>query len=123
MKIKDCFVLQQIHDEYLVVPIGEEMDRLNGVIKLSETGAFLWELLSKGVGSEDDLISAVMAEYGQFTPGAVSCKGKICKMEMCSCAKKRNHCVKEPKSPTPQSLSLRMAETGSKTPLRRLLRI
>ena len=63
MKIKDCFVLQQIHDEYLVVPIGEEMDRLNGVIKLSETGAFLWELLSKGVGSEDDLISAVMAEY------------------------------------------------------------
>jgi hypothetical protein len=64
MKIKDNFVLQNVADEYLVVPIAEEADRLHGVIKLSKTGAFLWEILLKGINSISELDTALAQEYG-----------------------------------------------------------
>ena len=63
MKIKNNYVLQAIADEYLVVPIAEEADRLHGVIKLNETGAFLWNYLVKGVDSKAEMETAIMHEY------------------------------------------------------------
>ena len=46
MKIKDNYVLQTMADEYIVVPVGEEADRVHGIIKLNETGAFLWKRMA-----------------------------------------------------------------------------
>ena len=63
MKIKDLFVLQELVDEYMVVPVGNEADRMQGIIRLNETGAFLWKLLSEKDRTEDDLVKAITDEY------------------------------------------------------------
>ena len=63
MKIKDNYVLQKIVDEYLVVPVAEEADRLHGVIKLTETGAFIWDYLLKGIKCIDELEKPFMLKY------------------------------------------------------------
>ena len=64
MKIKKDYVLQKIADEYIVVPIGEEADRLHGVIRLNDAGAYLWEILEKGVTVKEELQMALMQKYG-----------------------------------------------------------
>lgn len=63
MKIKDNYVLQEIVDEYLVVPIAEESDRLHGVIRLNETGAFLWKKLSEEEKTKEELVQILLSEY------------------------------------------------------------
>ena len=63
MRIKDNFVLQQIVDEYIVVPVAEESERLHGIIKLNETGAFLWDLLRTTEVSVSDLEDALARKY------------------------------------------------------------
>lgn len=45
MKIRDGYILNQIGDENMVVAVGEEALRFNGVMKLNSTGVFLWKLL------------------------------------------------------------------------------
>ena len=63
MKIKDGFVLQELIDEYIVVPIGDEADRIHGVIRLNETGALLWNLLTQDDQTEDELVDAMIDKY------------------------------------------------------------
>ena len=63
MKIKENYVLQELVDEYIVVPVGEEADYLHGVIRLNETGAFLWKKLSENEQTEEDLIKAIGEKY------------------------------------------------------------
>ncbi|MBO5671106.1 MAG: PqqD family protein [Clostridia bacterium] len=62
MKIKDGFVLRNICDEYIVVAVGRQTLDFKGLIKLNETGAFLWEQL-KNDCSESELLAALRAEY------------------------------------------------------------
>ena len=63
MIIKDHFVLQEIDDEYIVVPVGSESEHLNGIIKLNETGAFLWKMMLHQSVSEKELASALAYQY------------------------------------------------------------
>lgn len=64
MRIKKNYVLQTIADEYIVVPIADEADRLHGVIKLNKTGAFLWNYLEGQHRSHENLVNAIIQEYG-----------------------------------------------------------
>ena len=43
MKIKDDFVLRKVADLYVVVTVNSLTLAFNGVINLTETGAFLFE--------------------------------------------------------------------------------
>ena len=61
MKIKEGFLLRSIAQEIVVVPVSGDLD-LNMMIKLNETGAFLWERLEQET-DEDALVSALLAEY------------------------------------------------------------
>ena len=63
MKIKDSFILQQIADESIVVPIAEEAERINGIIKLNDVGAFLWRLLEKKDYTEAELVNLLVSNY------------------------------------------------------------
>ena len=63
MRIKTQFILQQVVDEYLLVPIGSEAERLHGVITLNSTGAFLWEKLAGGVSEKEELVDLLMSDY------------------------------------------------------------
>ncbi len=62
MKIKEGFVLRNICGEYIVVAVGKQTLDFKGLIKLNETGAFLWEKLLAECTAEE-LIAAMQAEY------------------------------------------------------------
>lgn len=62
MKIKEGFVLRHICDEYIVVAVGRQTLDFKGLIKLNETGAFLWKKLADAC-EESDLVEALTAEY------------------------------------------------------------
>lgn len=62
MKIKEGFMLRQVADEYVVVPIGETVLDFNGMINLTESAGFLWKCLEKE-RTEDELVSCLQAEY------------------------------------------------------------
>ena len=64
MRISDNYVLQQIEDDYIVVPVGEAADKLHGVLKLNESGAFLWKLLTKEEQTIEGLTDALANQYG-----------------------------------------------------------
>lgn len=62
MKLDVNFVLREIAGEYLVVPLNDAAARIHGVLSLTETGAFLWNLL--GIEqTEDTLALALLTEY------------------------------------------------------------
>lgn len=62
MKIKQGFVLKSIADSHIVVPLGSQVVDFSSIIKLTDTGAFLWSKLSSDISS-DELVSALTAEY------------------------------------------------------------
>ena len=55
MKIKSGFVLEKVGGDYLAVAVGELADYFNGMVRLNETGAFLWNLLCEGEFSREEL--------------------------------------------------------------------
>lgn len=63
MKIKNGFVIEKVADSYLACATGELAESFSAFVRLNETGAFLWSILSEGDKSEDVLIDALMGEY------------------------------------------------------------
>ena len=47
MKIKSGFAKRNIAGSEIVVPVGENASRFNGMITLNETGSFFWDCLSQ----------------------------------------------------------------------------
>ena len=70
MKIKEGFVLKSIADSHIVVPLGSQVVDFSSIIKLTDTGAFLWSKLSSDTTS-DELVSALTAEYDVDTDTAL----------------------------------------------------
>ncbi len=62
MKIKQGFVLKSIADSHIVVPLGSQVVDFSSIIKLTDTGAFLWSQLCSDISAEE-LVSALTAEY------------------------------------------------------------
>ncbi len=62
MKIKNGFIIRKLGAEYMVVAIGEASNDFSGMIKLNDTGAFLWNELTKGI-TEEELITSMLKEY------------------------------------------------------------
>ncbi len=63
MKVKDNLVFQEVADEKIVVPVGTESENIGGIIKLNETGAFLWKILSKKDVTREELIDILCEEF------------------------------------------------------------
>ena len=62
MKIKNGFLLRQVGTQNVVVAVGEESRDFNGIIRLNDTGRFLWEKLQNEI-TESGLVSAMLLEY------------------------------------------------------------
>ena len=62
MKIKSNFVLKKVAGAYVVVPLRDRAVDFSGVIKLTESGAFLWNILADGA-ERDELVAALLNEY------------------------------------------------------------
>ena len=62
MKVRDGFILRNMGDSYLVVPVGSATVDFRCIITLNGTGAFLWELLQDEC-AEEELVKALLSEY------------------------------------------------------------
>lgn len=63
MRLKDGYELIKIIEEWVVVPVGDKMLAVNGILTLSESGAFLWDKLKNDLNISE-LVSLLLAEYG-----------------------------------------------------------
>ncbi len=62
MKIKEGFVLRQVADTWVVMPLGQQSLDFDGMLTLNDTGALLWQTLEKG-GDREAMADALTAEY------------------------------------------------------------
>ena len=62
MKIEKEYILREIADDYIIVPVGKAAMEFNGMITVNETGAFLWKILTKGA-TKEELLHAMVEEY------------------------------------------------------------
>lgn len=59
MKLNENFVLRQVADTWVVMPLGAATVDFNGMLTMNESGALLWNALEQG----KDPVDALMAEY------------------------------------------------------------
>lgn len=62
MKIHKDFVLRQIAESWVVLPLAEKTVNFNGMLTLNESGVMLWRALEQGADREA-LVSVLTAEY------------------------------------------------------------
>lgn len=62
MKIKDGFMLRKVGSETVVVATGAASVGFNGIIRLNDTGEFLWGLLEQDT-TEEAMAAAMLEEY------------------------------------------------------------
>ena len=63
MKIHPDFTIQKVGSSYVAVPVGESSKRFHGMLQLNDTAAFLWNLMVERDCTEEDLTTALLAEY------------------------------------------------------------
>ena len=63
MQISKDFTIQKVGVSYVTVPVGETSKTYHGMIRLNETGAFLWNKLRDADQTEDTLVAALLDEY------------------------------------------------------------
>ena len=63
MRIKEGYIIKKLGIGYVVVTVGEASKDFNGLIRLNETGAFLWESIRDGIDSRENLISSMLERY------------------------------------------------------------
>lgn len=62
MKICEKFVLRQIADTWVVLPLADETVNFSGMMTLNDSGVLLWRALERG-SDREGLISALTCEY------------------------------------------------------------
>ena len=62
MKLTENFVLRQVADTWVVLPVGQTSVDFNGMLTLNETGALLWHTLEKD-SDRETLVDVLSAEY------------------------------------------------------------
>ena len=63
MKVKPGFILREVADTYVVLPVGDAVMKFNGMLSLNETGVVLWRQLEQGA-EMTDLVKALVERYG-----------------------------------------------------------
>ena len=64
MQIKKDFTIQKVGtSSYVAVAVGETSKTFHGMIRLNETGAFLWKQMAERDMTEEELTDALLSEY------------------------------------------------------------
>ena len=63
MQIKKDFTIQKVGGSYIAVAVGETSKTFHGMVRLNETGAFLWRKMAEADVTVDELVEALLAEY------------------------------------------------------------
>ena len=59
MKIKKGYIIKEVADSYIVVPVNDMVNENNIIISFNQTGAFIWELLQNDISYEDALAKII----------------------------------------------------------------
>lgn len=62
MKIRKGFILRKVGEQNVVVAVGEASRSFNGIIRLNESGRYLWEKLQGGI-TEQELLQAMLKDF------------------------------------------------------------
>lgn len=62
MKLKTGYLVREIADCHIVVPIGERVIEFKGIMTLNDTGNFIWNCLSDDI-SDSQLLHSILEEY------------------------------------------------------------
>ena len=62
MKKHSEFVIRQVADRFVIVPVGAAAEKFTGMLTVNETGKFLWDLLETEQTYES-LAAALVQEY------------------------------------------------------------
>ena len=62
MKRKDGFVMRKVGERWVVVAVGEASKKFNGMVRMNDSGAFLYRQLEEEK-TREELASAMMQEY------------------------------------------------------------
>ena len=63
MQINRDFTIQKVGSAYVAVPVGETSRHFHGMVRLNETGAFVWNKMAEKDCTEEELIAALMDAY------------------------------------------------------------
>lgn len=63
MKIKAGFVLEKLGSSYLAVATGEAAKSFQGLVRMNETGAFMWNIVKDSDKTAEELAEALSKEY------------------------------------------------------------
>ncbi len=61
-RVKEGFIIREIGNQIMAVPVGKQTSEIHGMIALSESGKLLWERLQKGATTED-LVTVLLENY------------------------------------------------------------
>ena len=62
MKMKEGFILRKVGTQYVAAATGKASENFNGIIRLNESGAFVFRQLQEGVTAEE-LAARLLEEY------------------------------------------------------------
>ena len=62
MKRNPEFIISEVCDDKLLIPVGKMAQDFSGIVKLNGTGAFIWELLAEET-TADAILAAVSEKY------------------------------------------------------------
>ncbi len=62
IQLNGDYILRQIGDDYIIVPVGKTALEFNGMITVNEIGALLWEQLVNGT-DRDKLVQNLIDNY------------------------------------------------------------
>lgn len=62
MHLKYTFDFMELNEWIIAIPVGDNANEFHGVIKLNETSAFIFKLLSKDI-TEEKIVDTLENEY------------------------------------------------------------
>ncbi len=71
MKVKKDYILRQVADEYILIPVGQAALNTKGLIRLSESGYLLYERMQKECDAKE-LVELLLSEYDVSEEAATS---------------------------------------------------
>ena len=63
MRIKEGFALKNIHGQNFIVYTGNDLTDFTRSISLSATSSFLWQKLSEGEKSKEELLNLLLESF------------------------------------------------------------
>lgn len=85
MRTKEQFLLRQIVNTWVVMPLAEKTLNFDGMLTLNEAGVMLWNLLTQG-SDKDKLTQALTAEYNvSYEEAAQDVDAFVAKLDQFGC--------------------------------------